>query len=468
MFRQSQVIQTAAENSQSVIEFFGEHGDALPAEMWRAFHRWYHRMEMTKCITDYYFKEGFTMQYSTKEFARVLGISDRTVEGWRIYRKGNPPVLIPAQRDEKGRAFYTEEQLEIARALLNRNQKTSATSPSLFDNDPPYNKPGEDAETTAETANEEKAPVPVTIDADAQIVPTDVTSPVEPVEEIITAIEEKPLPVLESEIKFHLARGTEHFIEAGRRLIAAKAIVPHGEWNIWLEKFSLKRQAAQNLMGVAGRFGAKYQTCGNLSYSALVALLPLPEGDEQAFIDAQAEAGKPVAEQSAREVQKNVKAWNEQRRPKQKHVEESIGADNQSDNDTQTGTPRNIENLMGVIQPETISTSEDTVSNDDAQIDDETGKLIVGDKPLDSCQSFVCIDEETDKTPQSPADDDDLRKAQAEAQNALAAVSAAIKQLTDRDTLENVTRALNAIAAELDAKKLARNPREQKGQAQDE
>ena len=401
------------------------------------------------------------MEYSTKEFARALGVSDRTVQGWRISRKGKPPVLIPAQRDEKGHAIYTEEQLEIARDLLNRNQKTTVTNPSLFDNDPPYNKPVEDAETTSDT---ESVPEPVTITADAQIVPTDETSPVEPVEEIITAIEEKPLPVLESEIKFHLARGTEHFIEAGRRLIAAKAIVPHGEWNIWLEKFSLKRQAAQNLMGVAGRFGTKYQTCGNLSYSALVALLPLPEGDEQAFIDAQAEAGKPVVEQSAREVQKNVKAWNEQRRPKQKHVEESIGADNQSDNDTRTGTPRNIENLMGVIQPETISTSEDTVSNDDAQIDDETGKLIVGDKPLDSCQSLVCIeDDETDEKPQCPADDDDLRKAQAEAQNALAAVSAAIMQTSDCDALQAVTASLSTIAAELDAKKLARNPREQKG-----
>lgn len=35
--------------SQSVIEFFGEHGDDLPIEIWQLFHRWYHATEMAKC-----------------------------------------------------------------------------------------------------------------------------------------------------------------------------------------------------------------------------------------------------------------------------------------------------------------------------------------------------------------------------------------------------------------------------------
>lgn len=356
------------------------------------------------------------MEYTTKEFAAALDISDRTVEGWRISRKGKPPVLSPARRNEKNQAVYDESQLEIARTLLNRNQKTTATSPSLFDNDPPYNKPVEDAETTAETANEEKAPVPVTIDADAQIVPTDETSPV--------TLDQRADKI--RRLQADVQRG---MIEIGLELIAAKAEIGHGKWTAWLEtEFDWTDRTARYFMAVAERFGNR-NTYSDLKPSTLKAMLTLPEGDEQAFIDAQAEAGKPVAEQSAREIQRNVKEWNEQRKPKnppvkeQTHVEEPTAA----------------------------------------QVDDTTGKLIVGDKPLDSCRGFVCIDETTDEKPDRPDDDDDLSKARAQAENALEAVSAAIMQTSDCDALKAVTEALNAIAAELDAKKLARNRREQKG-----
>ena len=45
-------------------------------------------------------------------------------------------------------------------------------------------------------------------------------------------------------------------------------------------------------------------------------MLALPEGDEEEFIAAQAAAGKPVEKQSAREVQKNVKAFKQLRAAK--------------------------------------------------------------------------------------------------------------------------------------------------------
>lgn len=45
-------------------------------------------------------------------------------------------------------------------------------------------------------------------------------------------------------------------------------------------------------------------------------MLALPEGDEEDFIAAQAAAGRPVERQSAREVQKNVKAFKKQRAAK--------------------------------------------------------------------------------------------------------------------------------------------------------
>lgn len=123
-------------------------------------------------------------------------------------------------------------------------------------------------------------------------------------------LEGKSLLNLETEIKFFLNRAAQDIIEIGRRLIAAKSLVAHGHWHIWLDdNFGLKRQSAQNFMNVAQRFGANYQTFGNLSPSTLINMLALSEGDEEEFIATQAAAGKPVEKQSAREVQKNVKAF---------------------------------------------------------------------------------------------------------------------------------------------------------------
>lgn len=45
-------------------------------------------------------------------------------------------------------------------------------------------------------------------------------------------------------------------------------------------------------------------------------MLALPEGDEEKFIAAQAAAGNPVEKQSAREVQKNIKAFKQLRASK--------------------------------------------------------------------------------------------------------------------------------------------------------
>lgn len=45
-------------------------------------------------------------------------------------------------------------------------------------------------------------------------------------------------------------------------------------------------------------------------------MLALPEGDEEEFIAAQAAAGRPVEKQSAREIQRNVKAFKQQRAAK--------------------------------------------------------------------------------------------------------------------------------------------------------
>ena len=105
-------------------------------------------------------------------------------------------------------------------------------------------------------------------------------------------------------------------IQIGFELIAAKEQVGHGNWSHWLDKeFSWSDRTARYFMACAERFG-KRNTYSDLPPSTLKAMLTLPEGDEEDFIDAQAAAGTPVEKQSAREIQRNVKAFKKQRATK--------------------------------------------------------------------------------------------------------------------------------------------------------
>lgn len=61
------------------------------------------------------------------------------------------------------------------------------------------------------------------------------------------------------------------------------------------------------------RFGAKSEAIRFLGYTKLIQLLVLPEDDEEKFIATQAAAGRPVEKQSAWEIQRNVKAFKQQR-----------------------------------------------------------------------------------------------------------------------------------------------------------
>ena len=98
-------------------------------------------------------------------------------------------------------------------------------------------------------------------------------------------------------------------IEIGFELIEAKKQIGHGGWADWLEKeFNWGDSQARYLMNVAKRFGNR-NTYSDFGISKLKAMLALPEGDEDAFIEAQAEAGKPIDKQSAREVKASIKQW---------------------------------------------------------------------------------------------------------------------------------------------------------------
>ena len=105
-------------------------------------------------------------------------------------------------------------------------------------------------------------------------------------------------------------------IQIGFELIAAKEQVEHGNWQRWLaDEFHWSIRTTQNFMAIAERFG-KNENIFVFQPATLIQMLALPEGDEDKFIAAQAAAGKPVEKQSARDVQKNVKAFKQQRASK--------------------------------------------------------------------------------------------------------------------------------------------------------
>ena len=122
-------------------------------------------------------------------------------------------------------------------------------------------------------------------------------------------VEEVTLEVRAERIRRLQADVQRGIIEIGFELIAAKKQVGHGSWSDWLQKeFAWTRRTAERLMAVAERFGK----CDNVvafQPSTLVKMLALPEGEEQAFIETQAQAGTPVEKQSARQVQAAVKKW---------------------------------------------------------------------------------------------------------------------------------------------------------------
>ena len=122
-------------------------------------------------------------------------------------------------------------------------------------------------------------------------------------------VEEVTLEVRAERIRRLQADVQRGIIEIGFELIAAKKQVGHGSWSDWLDKeFAWTVRTAQYFMKVAERFG-KTNTCSHLNTSTLKAMLALPEGDEQAFIESQAQVGTPVEKQSARQVQAAVKQW---------------------------------------------------------------------------------------------------------------------------------------------------------------
>lgn len=117
---------------------------------------------------------------------------------------------------------------------------------------------------------------------------------------------------------------TQGFIDIGFELIAAKKEIGHGNWTEWLKsEFNWSIRTAQNFMALAERFG-NTKTFSFLPTSTLIKMLALPEGDEEKFVEKQVENGRPIEKQSAREIQKSVKEWNQNKATQTPVIETSF------------------------------------------------------------------------------------------------------------------------------------------------
>lgn len=120
-----------------------------------------------------------------------------------------------------------------------------------------------------------------------------------------------------------------YVIEIGRRLVEAKAVLPHGEWSTWLsEEVDFSQSTANNYMKIFEEYGsdqltlfgavANSQLIANLSYAKALKLLAVPADERESFaekVDAEnisvkeldaAIKKKKAAEERAAELEEKV------------------------------------------------------------------------------------------------------------------------------------------------------------------
>ena len=121
------------------------------------------------------------------------------------------------------------------------------------------------------------------------------------------------LTALTVEIKFYVNQWGQNTIEIGKRLIAAKKLVTHGEWGKWLEEnFNLSQPSATRFMKCAERF-SNFATLQDLNYSQMVQLLSLPADETEKFIAAKKAENKPVEEITVKQLREEIAKWKAER-----------------------------------------------------------------------------------------------------------------------------------------------------------
>lgn len=107
----------------------------------------------------------------------------------------------------------------------------------------------------------------------------------------------RTLDMVAAEIRTFTASMLNNIIEIGRRMCEAKEMLPYGKFGEWIkENTGYSRSTANNFMRVYQEYGTRQgclfgatvendQTFGKLSYTQALALLALPSGEREEFVE---------------------------------------------------------------------------------------------------------------------------------------------------------------------------------------
>ena len=117
------------------------------------------------------------------------------------------------------------------------------------------------------------------------------------------AIGERTIETIEGEIQVLKAQTAQNIVEIGKRLTEAKEMLPHGQWQTWLEgNVQFSYRTAARFMQVAERF-ADVSALAHLEASKVYALLDVPAEQLERFVEQ-----NDVESMSARELQEAIRA----------------------------------------------------------------------------------------------------------------------------------------------------------------
>lgn len=157
-------------------------------------------------------------------------------------------------------------------------------------------------------------------------------------------------------------------IEIGRRLVEAKAMVPHGEWGDYLRnEVQFSQRSANNFMRAYERSqnGANSQTFANLGYSQIVKLLALPDEELEEFTESH-----DVQHMSVRELDQALKERNEEKRLREE-AEAKAAASKKSEEKLQKQVARLEKQLKTAETAEQLAQKRVKELQDNPEIPDE-------------------------------------------------------------------------------------------------
>lgn len=115
-------------------------------------------------------------------------------------------------------------------------------------------------------------------------------------------LQDTEIKQLELEIKFYKNQTVQSVFEVGERLIRAKSIVPHGEWENWLnEKVDFSQERARQIMIVTKEY-SNSKMSWNISFDKMFMLTSLKSEERETFIEE-----NPVEDMTTRELRQAIK-----------------------------------------------------------------------------------------------------------------------------------------------------------------